>query len=148
MAVRKPSMCRHNQLSQLQARHSKWCPVVSIASLGGTNNIKDDRLLCNKCGTEDLNEYNDLGPGKTTIINYGTGNSFSSTVSYEYLFEKGDPIKSEPNYYTRGYDLHAVALSGEDVAKKIISDDRTHFNMATQLLMKLLKFLKITTCIL
>lgn len=104
--------------------------VVSIASLGGTNNIKDDRLLCNKCGTEDLNEYNDLGPGKTTIINYGTGNSFSSTVSYEYLFEKGDPIKSEPNYYTRGYDLHAVALSGEDVAKKIISDDRTHFNMA------------------
>lgn len=103
--------------------------VMAITSLGGTYNITSDRLLCNKTGTLELKEFEDLGPGKTTIVKNGQANSFSSTVTYEYLFEDGGNIV--PNLgYTRGYDLHAVALSGADVTDKILTKDQSSFNIA------------------
>ena len=104
--------------------------VLSIASLGGTYSIEDDQLVCNKTGTEKLKELDDYGGGKTTIVKNGDKNSFSSTVTYEYLFADGNNIESNSNRYTRGYDLHAVALSGGDVTEKILTKDRTSFNIA------------------
>lgn len=103
--------------------------VMAITSLGGTYNITSDRLLCNKTGTLELKEFEDLGPGKTTIVKNGQANSFSSTVTYEYLFEDGGNIEPKLGY-TRGYDLHAVALSGADVTDKILTKDHSSFNIA------------------
>jgi len=103
---------------------------IAIASLGSTFNIEDDKLVCNQTGTEKLKEFNSLGSDKTTIIKNGDGNSFSGTITYEYLFSDGNNIVSNSNSYSKGYDLHAFALSGEDVEKQIITKDRSSFNIA------------------
>ncbi len=103
---------------------------VAIASLGSTYNIEDDKLVCNQTGTDKLKEFNSLGSDKTTVVKNGDGNSFSGTVTYEYLFEDGNNIVSNSGKYTRGYDLHAFALSGEVVEKNIITKDHSSFNLA------------------
>ncbi len=104
--------------------------TVTIATLGSTFNIDDDKLVCNQTGTDKLKEFNSLGSDQTTIIKNGDGNSFSGTVTYEYLFDDNKNIVSNSGKYTRGYDLHGFALKGEDVEKKIITKDRSSFNIA------------------